>query len=87
MKAFKEKNPGNVDKVIPYAMTHDVDYVAYGFFQTFLEDVSDKDYYVKNRLFLPGWKEGARYLNKLYNEGLISPEFPLDRTVRCATKT
>jgi putative aldouronate transport system substrate-binding protein len=79
LKAFKEKNPGNVDKVIPYAMTHDVDYVAYGFFQTFLEDVSDKDYYVKNRLFLPGWKEGARYLNKLYNEGLISPEFPLDR--------
>lgn len=79
LKAFKEENPGNVDKVIPYGMTHDVDYVAYGFFQTFLEEMSDKDYYVKNRLFLPGWKEGARYLNKLYNEGLISPEFPLDK--------
>ena len=79
LKAFKEKNPGNVDKVIAYGMTHDVDYVAYGFFETFLEEMSDKDYYVKYRLFLPGWKEGARFLNKLYNEGLISPEFPLDK--------
>lgn len=79
LKAFKEQNPGNVDKVVPYGMTHDVDYVAYGFFEAFLEDVSDKDYYVNYRLFLPGWKEGARYLNKLYNEGLISPEFPLDK--------
>lgn len=79
LKAFKEKNPGNADKVIPYGMTHDVDYVAYGFFEAFLEDVPDKDYYVNYRLFLPGWKEGARYLNKLYNEGLISPEFPLDK--------
>lgn len=79
LKAFKEENPGNVDRVIPYGMTHDVDYVAYGFFEAFLEEVSDKDYYVKYRLFLPGWKEGARFLNKLYNEGLISPEFPLDK--------
>ncbi|MBM7582060.1 putative aldouronate transport system substrate-binding protein [Caldicoprobacter guelmensis] len=79
LKAFKEKNPGNVDKVVPFAMTADVDYMAYGFFETFLEDVPDKDYYVKYRLFLPGWKEGARFLNKMYNEGLISPEFPLDK--------
>ncbi|NLI59869.1 MAG: extracellular solute-binding protein [Clostridiales bacterium] len=79
LKAFKEENPGDVDRVVPYGMTHDVDYVAYGFFEAFLEDVSDKDYYVKYRLFLPGWKEGARYLNQLYNEGLISPEFPLDK--------
>jgi len=79
LKAFKEQNPGNADRVVPYGMTHDVDYVAYGFFQTFLEDIPDKDYYVNHRLFLPGWKEGARYLNKLYNEGLISQEFPLDK--------
>lgn len=79
LKAFKEKNPGNVSKVIPFGMTADVDWVAYGFFETFLEEVPDKEYYVKYRLFLPGWKEGARYLNKLYHEGLISPEFPLDK--------
>ena len=39
-------------------MTHDVDYVAYGFFEAFLEDVSDKDYYVKYRLFFQVGKKG-----------------------------
>lgn len=28
---------------------------------------------------MPGVKEGFRYLNKLYNEGLISPDFALDK--------
>ena len=28
---------------------------------------------------LPGHKDGVRFLNKLYNEGLISPDFALDK--------
>ena len=79
LKAFKEKNPGNVDKVVPFAMKALVRNDARGFFEVFLEEVSDRDYYINSRLFLPGYKEGARFLNKMYNEGLISPEFPIDK--------
>lgn len=79
LKAFKEKNPGGVDKVVPFGMTSDVQWCARGFVETFREECSDKEYYIKNRLFLPGYKEAMQYLNKLYNEGLISPEFPIDK--------
>lgn len=79
LKAFKEKNPGGVDKVVPFGMTFDVQWEGRGFIETFREESTDEEYYVNNRLFLPGYKEAIRYLNKLYNEGLISPEFPIDK--------
>ncbi|MFR6327591.1 MAG: hypothetical protein ACLUOI_01290 [Eisenbergiella sp.] len=31
-----------------------------------------------NERFWPGYKEGVRYLNQLYNEGLVDPEFMTD---------
>lgn len=31
-----------------------------------------------NEMFWPGYKEGVRYLNQLYNEGLVDPEFMTD---------
>lgn len=31
-----------------------------------------------DEMFWPGYKEGVRYLNKLYNEGLIDPDFMVD---------
>ena len=79
LKAFKEENPGNVGKVVPYALKALVRNDARGFFEAFREECSDKEYYINNRLFLPGYKEGARFLNKMYNEGLMSPEFPIDK--------
>lgn len=79
LKAFKEKNPGKVDKVVPFALTDDVEWCCNGFFETFREEVSEEEHYVNKYFFLPGYKEGGRYLNKLYNEGLLSPEFPLDK--------
>ncbi|MGE5631803.1 MAG: extracellular solute-binding protein [Caulobacteraceae bacterium] len=79
LKAFKEKNPGKVDKVVPLSMTNDVRWVGQGWFESFMEPMTDEEKYVNQYLFLKGYKEGARFLNKMYNEGLISPEFALDK--------
>lgn len=84
LKAFKEKNPGKVDKVVPFVMTNDIAWTGSGIFESFMEQVSDEEYYIKKFMFLPGYKEGARFLNKMYNEGLISPEFALDKDGKMA---
>ncbi len=31
-----------------------------------------------NEMFWPGYKEGVRFLNQLYNEGLVDPDFMVD---------
>jgi putative aldouronate transport system substrate-binding protein len=36
---------------------------------------------VERYVLLPGYKEGARFLNKMYNDGLVDPNFPLYRAV------
>jgi putative aldouronate transport system substrate-binding protein len=82
--AFKEKDPGNVgrDKVIPYIMTTDVRWTAGSLLESFLDiDLSIRDRWVntvvERYLLLPGYKEGIRFLNKMYNAGLIDRDFPL----------
>lgn len=81
---FKEKDPGKVgkDKVIPFTATDDIRWRAANIADSFIDsNLSDKDRYVNtcvDRFFLlPGYKEGVRYLNKMYNAGLIDPQFPL----------
>ncbi|HCC38080.1 MAG TPA: hypothetical protein DEQ14_10990 [Treponema sp.] len=87
LKAFKEKDPGNVgkDRVLPYSVTRD----AYLRFANMLEsyidpNISDKDRWIgtvaERSFLLPGYKEGVRELNKWYHEGLIDPDFPLHIT-------
>lgn len=86
IKLFKEEDPGNLgDDVIPFGthflkyptpyervVTHFIDY----------ESMSEEDYYAYSGYgtehFKPGFKEGIRFLNQMYNDGLISPEFALD---------
>lgn len=83
MKAFKEKNPDRVGQVVPFVMNYDVGWRAYNMLESFKTDKSNESRFVYNgryvQVFAPGVKEGVRLLNKMYNEDLISKEFPLDQ--------
>jgi putative aldouronate transport system substrate-binding protein len=83
--AFKEKDPGKVgaSKVIPFTLTGDrVDWSAGNIMEAFIDPkLSDKDRWINTvaeRSFaVPGYKEGVRFINKMYNDGLIDKDFPL----------
>ena len=82
--AFKEKNPGGVDKVVPFTTTIDVRWTAGSILESFIQPgLSVRDRWVNtvvDRYFLlPGYKEGVRFLNKMWNAGLIDTDFPLYR--------
>ncbi|MBW4085092.1 extracellular solute-binding protein [Paenibacillus sp. S150] len=80
LKAFKEKDPGGLgSKNIPMGMA-----LAPAQFETliyaFMKPVSG-DLTYSQRYELPlheGFKDAMQFLNKLYNEGLISKDFSLD---------
>jgi putative aldouronate transport system substrate-binding protein len=82
--AFKEKDPGNVgkNKVIPFTMTGDVRWTAGNIVNAFIDpNLSAKERWINtvvDRYFLlPGYKEGFRFLNKMYNANLMDRDFPL----------
>ncbi|MDR2194798.1 MAG: extracellular solute-binding protein [Treponema sp.] len=83
MVAFKNNAAKlGVDKVIPFLMTSDVRWQAYNILLSFMDpNLSFKDRYintvVERQLLVPGVKEAYRFLNKMYNDGLIDPDFPL----------
>ncbi|GHV51554.1 sugar ABC transporter permease [Spirochaetia bacterium] len=80
LAAFKDKDPGNVGKnrVIPFAMMTSDSPAAGIITNSFIDpNVSRKDRWVNGNILLPGLKEGFRFLNKMYNEGLIDRDFPL----------
>jgi putative aldouronate transport system substrate-binding protein len=87
LKAFKTKDPGNLGgKVQPMALqgvdVNNIDWGAQNMLQSFLQPMSAEDkavYGGSGRWFQPGYKEGVRFLNKLYNEGLMGPDFMLDK--------
>ncbi|MFC3344017.1 extracellular solute-binding protein [Paenibacillus abyssi] len=78
MKAFKEKKPGKSgDNVIPYGQ---MDYfhmhpIQYSFWEW--DKITEEDLYANAEWLMPGNKEGYRFLNKMFNEGLVDPDFPL----------
>lgn len=87
LKAFKEKDPGGTGgKTIPLGMS-----IAPAQFEpllwSFIEPLTEEQSYTLTQklgssdhpVLLPGFKEGARFMNKLYNEGLISKDFGLDK--------
>ncbi len=81
MKIFKEKNPAKAGKVVPFAMTNDVQWTAKNLLESFCTAKDDQSRYLASgimKLTAPGYKEGVRFLNKMYSEGLISKEFALD---------
>lgn len=82
--AFKTQDPGGVgkDNVIPFELTSDVRWRASTLLESFIDpNLSRKDRWVNTvidrSLLLPGYKEGVRFMNKMYNEGLIDTNFPL----------
>ncbi len=82
--AFKTQDPGGIgkDKVVPFTMTSDVRWRASTLIESFIDpSLSKKDRWVNtviDRYFLlPGYKEGVRFLNKMYNDGLVDTQFAL----------
>jgi putative aldouronate transport system substrate-binding protein len=83
MKAFKEKDPGKLgNKVIPFAMTTYIQNLTWNcktLLDSFKKPMTPEQFNCWPEWLQPGAKDGFRFLNKLYNEGLISLEFALDR--------
>jgi putative aldouronate transport system substrate-binding protein len=81
--AFKEKDPGGVgkDKVIPFTLT-DAHWDTGMIVDSFIDpSLSDKERWIntvaERNFLLPGYKEGIRFVNKMYNAGLVDRDFPL----------
>ena len=84
--AFKERDPGGVgrNRVIPYILTQDVRWSAGNILESFIDPtISVRDRWVNTvveRYFLiPNYKNGVRFLNTMWNAGLIDSDFPLYR--------
>lgn len=86
LKAFKEQDPGKTGgKVIPLGMSlapSSYDPFIWSFIQPLTEEQS---YTLTQQLgsadyptLLPGFKDALQFMNKLYNEGLMSADFSLD---------
>ena len=72
------------DSVYPFAMSSNLvpTDIVLSYRDPKLSENDFKAYYGNGKatyFAMPGVKEGYRYLNKLYNEGLISPDFALDK--------
>ncbi|QYR22783.1 extracellular solute-binding protein [Paenibacillus sp. sptzw28] len=85
--AFKEKDPGKTGgKVIPLGMTiapAQIDPLVWSFIQP---TTDEQKYTLTQRLgsndfpiLLPGFKDALQFMNKLYNAGLMSKDFSLDK--------
>ena len=86
MVAFKEQNPGNVEQVVPFAMTSSIPWEIGTLVDSFIStDLTEEEKFVlavngdgaSTTMLYPGFKDGIAYVNKMYNEGLIDPQFPL----------
>ena len=84
LAAFREKDPGGVgaNRVIPFTMTRDVRWTAGIIVDPFIDPYMAPherwiNTAIERYILLPGYKEGFRFLNKMYNSGLIDPDFPL----------
>ncbi len=89
LQAFKTKDPGGAgNKIIPLEigriLVADPDWGILPLMSSFLPKMSAEDeavfsYSTVSKWAVPGYKEGMRFINKMYDEGLIGQEFPLDR--------
>jgi putative aldouronate transport system substrate-binding protein len=84
LAAFQEKDPGNVGKerLIPYTMNKAVQQRAGILAGSFTDpNLSTRERWINTigefEILLPGQKEGYRFLNRMYNAGLIDRDFPL----------
>ncbi|MDR1109003.1 MAG: extracellular solute-binding protein [Spirochaetaceae bacterium] len=88
LKSFKERDPGGVgqNRVIPLILgTTNLMWQIQTMIDPFIDpSLSTKEFWINTvldrHLLLPGFKEGVRFFNRLYNEGLIDQDFPLHRS-------
>lgn len=78
----------NAADVIPYAMYHtrwftDWERIVTRFYPTEYFDPANEEYYIYSgygtEYAKEGFKEGMQFMNQMYKEGLISPNFALDQ--------
>ena len=81
LRAFRDKNPGNVaGGCIPFAMSSNLTSETLGpLMLSFIKDVNDfRTLATKPQELWDGYEDFCVFLNMLYNEGLISPDFATD---------
>lgn len=86
--AFRDKNPGNVSGVVPmaFALGSGINIYAENLQDSFYSDLSESTLakYITTAAGcvwkMPGYKDYVQFMNKLYNEKLISPDFAIDKT-------
>ncbi|WNQ13319.1 extracellular solute-binding protein [Paenibacillus aurantius] len=82
LKAFKEKNLASIPLGFSLAAASYEPIIW-----SFLKKTSEEERYTLMQqlgsgefpLLMPGHKDGVKFLNKLFNEGLMSPDFALDK--------
>lgn len=85
LRAFRDYDPGNVGagNVVPLAMTSNVRSRANNIMESFIpfHELSRREIFMYNvaerYVLFPGYKEGVRLMNMMFNEGLIDPDFAL----------
>ncbi|MBQ6528184.1 MAG: hypothetical protein IJI38_06640, partial [Clostridia bacterium] len=81
LRAFRDKNPGEVPGgCIPFAMSSNITSENNGpLMLSFIKDVNDyRALATKPQELWEGYEDYCVFLNTLYNEGLISPDFATD---------
>lgn len=94
LKAFKEKDPGATGgKIVPLGMTTapaQYEPLVWSFIKpvpeeenyTLTQQLGSRDYPV----LLPGFKDALQFMNRLYNEGMMSADFGLDKDKKKLTE-
>lgn len=80
LRAFRDNDMngnGDPSDEIPFAVGNDIYNMRIAIL-SFLDDVSDRTIACMPWPTLPGYKDFVLFLNQLYNEGLMSPDFALD---------
>lgn len=88
LKLIQEKDPGNIgrENIVAFGLrpsgNTDMDnmFGANHLLWSFVTDMTEEESKTLPYLLLPGWKDGVRFLNQMFNEGLIDSEFALDST-------
>ncbi len=80
LKAFKEHLPEKIGRdIIPYGQIDSYHTASLQYSYWDWSRIDEEDLFANPGWLMPGNKEAFRFLNKLYHEGLIDPDFPLDR--------
>jgi len=83
LKAFKDKNPGNVQgEWGPWVFQTDQNNIKWTvsmFIDSYIPKLSPEDSACYLEFATPGWKDAFKALNKAYNDGLIEPQFTVDK--------